>query len=803
MLTTLSSSLRILRRRWALSLAVVTVVALGTTANTAVFSLLERVLSAPLPYPAPNDLVHLSARNKSSGAGGTIFPTAFFALEEARPDVRGLAAVVDDVRVRVSPRQGAPFEVNGALVSARLFSLLGARTVLGRVFAENEDDPGQDNVVVLSQSLWSRRFGADPTILGRTLRLNDQLFTVIGVLSRTDGYPAGVDLWLPNPRREAAVRNLAIPVQSNYDVVGRLAPGVSLESARKGLSAVYSRAVADLPRAEAAERLEVVPLAEAVTGGSRQTLLMLQLAAATVLLICSSNVAALLLARSLRRRHELAVRGVLGASTLRLLAQISGEHLILFLAGGGAGLLGALLLAPALVTLAPSGWLDAAQLSPSVGIVCLFSLGTTVACGVVFGSLPALAAMRPGLMRLLRTDPEGRGSERSRLAELAVVVQIALALALLIGAGLLTDSLLALQAIDLGLEPNGLVAAHATFLVSRYGDRKARIEAVERLRRSIADAPAVTAVGATQYFFLTDGSYTNVISAISGHHILPDGGHPVAASYVTPGYFAALGVPILRGGAFSERDSPTGEPTAVVTTSLAAALWPGEDALGQSLEFEGRWFTVVGVSGDLEEPGRTTEQAPDLFVPYPFAGLSTGEITLLVRSPLMEPEVARLVEQRVRDLDADQTVDEPVAVAELIASKRAPQTYAIRLLAVFAACAVLLASLGIYALLTHAVVSRRREIGIRMALGASGSRVRREVFLRALAAGGLGLVVGGGLGALLGRGLQHLTYGVTIWDPLSWLVAFLALGTAVFLASWVPLRRAASVDPASILRQPG
>ncbi len=800
LLRTLRSNVRILRRHLALSLAVIAIVGLGTTANTAVFSLLERVLAEPLPFPRPQELLHLAARDKSSRSEEPLFPPTFFALSEGQTTVRGLAAVVGDLRVRVSPRHGEPFEARGALVSARLFSLLGARTVLGRVFAASEDSPGHDGVVVLSQQLWRRRFGSDPAILGRTLRLNDQLFSVIGVLASGDAYPTGVELWLPNPRREAEVRNLALPVQSNYDVVGRLKPGVSLQAARSELSAAYRRAVADLPSGEAARLLEVVPLAEAVTRGSRHTLLMLQLSAVTVLLICGTNVAALLLVRSLRRRGELAVRGVLGASPLRLLLQMSREHLVLFVAGGAVGVLGSYLLAQALLNLAPAGWIAGARPIPSAARVWLFALGTTTACGLVFGSLPALAAMQPGLMRLLRTGLTSGASARSRLAELAVVVQVALALALLIAAGLLTRSLLALEGLDLGLEPQGLVAAHVTFLASHYGDRRARIDAVERLRESLAGVPGFSAVGASQYFFLTDGSYTNAISAISGPHSLPSEGWPVAAAYVTPGYFRALGLPMLRGRGFSA-PVPTGEePSVVVSSSLAAALWPGQSALGKRLRFEGRWFTLVGVAGDLKEPGHSAERAPDLFVPYPFAGLSTGEITLLVRSPLPEAAVARLLRQHVRDFDPDQTIDEPVAVADLIAAKRAPQVYAMRLLCVFAGCAVLLASLGIYALLMHAVVSRRRELGIRMALGASSGRVRRDVLSRALTSGAFGLVAGGALGVGLGKGLQHLIYGVTVWDPLSWCAAFLTLSLAVLLASWVPLHRAGSLEPSEVIR---
>lgn len=794
-------ALRGIARHKTSSLVLVAILALGSTANTGFFAMVDSVLLRRLPFSQPEELHRIYAHNADGATGMPIFPPAFFALEESNGGFSGLAAIVAgrDLVFRVRPdRGGGPFEVAGAVVSARLFELLGAEPTLGRLFRPEEDERGDDRVVLLSGRLWRSRFAADPAILGRTLHLNDRPFTVVGVLADGFELPAEVELWIPNPSRAPEVRNLGMPIHAYFEVVGRLRKDVSREAAERELDAIYRQVIASYPEVEAGEMLEIVSLQEDLRRGAKKPLGILQSAAAAVFLLACVNVAGLLLIRSLGRGREMALRAVLGAPRGLLVRQLTVEHLVLFTAGGIVGLAGAWWTVRILVAGAPVPWLryhDVALHPTTVLVSCAAMLGA----GAIFGCSPAILAVRSSVLRLVQE--EAHGGARRRLAAAVVVVQISLAVALLVTAGLLTRSFLALQAQRLGFEPHGLTVVQATLLESRYPTQELRNGFLERVRGELRSVPGVSAVGGSQFFFLTDGSYWNTVTAASDGAVLPRGGRAVAAAYVMPGYFSALGLLIRQGRGLPTEPGVGGAHEVVVSHSFAARSWPDGIAVGRRIEFEARWWTIVGVCDDLRRPSAAAERGPDLFLPYEQALMSTGQMTFLIRAERDLPGLTQELDERVRRMDAAQTLAEPLSVAAVVDAARRPQRYTMKLVALFAGCAVTIAAVGIYALLSYRVMTRRRELGIRMALGADRRRVGWTVTAEVLALGTLGLLAGGGLAALLGQALHSLLFGISPWDGASWLVATAAGGAMTAAAAWLPVRRAIRLDPWEIIRQ--
>lgn len=808
MLSDLRLGLRSLRRHRLMSLGVVFILALGTMANTSLFAVLESVLLRSLPFANVDDLVKVHGLEPETGRSGhQISPSAFYTMAaNDKSSLEGLAAIVSgrQTTFQVQPTSSGsrPMEVPGAVVSARLFSLLGAEASVGRLFRAEEDEPDQDDVVILANRLWKGRFGADPSILGRTLRLNDRPFTVIGVLRAGHAFPPDAELWIPNPRQAPSVTNLAFPVHSYFDVLGRLKTTASPESARRELEPLYKHALEAHPRSGLAKRLEVVPLQQAMTRRARPTLASLQAAGAAVLLIACTNVAGLLLVRSIRRRSELALRAVLGAPVSRLIRQLTVEHVLLFLSGGVAGVMGAHWALQFLIGSAPVSWTRnlEVELEPST---ILFGLGVATVSGLTFGSIPAMVGARSDLLHHLQGNIGASTSRsRHRAGDLAVVVQVALAIALLVVSGLLGRTLLKLQQQELGFEPTGLLAARVKLLESRYPSREARRLFLERVQTEFGALPGVDTVSGSQYFFLTDGSYRNSITGASGEPNLPEGAQPVPTALVLSGYFDTLGIDLVRGRSFSEQAFNSRVPEAVVSRSFAEKLWPNGEALGKHLEFEGRRWTVIGIADDVKSPGLSTQEPPHLFLPYPLGLMTTGEVTFLARTlKRREDGIAEAIHARLRELDPAQTLVDVVSVGDLVRQERAPQRYSLKLVGGFAGCAILLAATGMYALLSFTVTTRSRELGIRMSLGAGRARVGWEIVTKVLAVGCTGIAAGCLLAGYLGQGLQNLLFGVEPWDAASWTAALVVGGAVVLLAAWFPVQRAARLDPAALLRE--
>ena len=420
--------------------------------------------------------------------------------------------------------------------------------------------------------------------------------------------------------------------------------------------------------------------------------------------------------------------------------------------------------------------------------------------GLLFGSLPGFAVLRGDLAAHAREGLAAGSGSRHRLGEAIVVFEIAVAIALLLATGLLVRSLLVFQDQELGFEATSLSSVPITLLQSRYPERASREAFFERLRGSLEAVPGIEAVGGSQYFFLTDGVYGSRVTGVDGDRFEESERVAARAAFTMPGYFEALRLPLLAGRAPAGGIGPGTPAEAVVARSLSRRLWGETSPIGRRLEFDGREWTVVGVSEDLRKPGDEPEQAPELFLPHTLAGLTTGKMTLLVRATPALGDPAAAIRSRVREIDPGQTVAEIRPVAEIVAREAAPQRYGARLLGAFALLATALAAVGVYAVLAYAVASRRREIGVRAALGASPSNLARSVASHGLRLGVLGAVLGGLGGVAVARGLQSLLFGVDPWDPWSW-GATLGCGLAIaVLAAWAPSLRARRVDPAVALR---
>lgn len=803
MLTDLRGALRMLTRQRVIAVSAIATVALGMAANTAVFAVLYNVLVRPLPFPEPDRLVRVYGVDDEMGGDELpLFPPAFSALSEERSSPLELAGMVADPELifQVDDGQGEPLQARGAVVSARLFALLGVRAAVGRVFRPEEDRSGEQEVALLGHTLWSRRYGGDAAIVGTTVRLNDRPFKVIGVLPKSFELPRGVEIWVPNPERAPAVRNLAVPVFAYFDVIGRLRSDVSLEAAQEQLDARYRQVLETYPQALAAERLRLVPLHEDLTRGAGATLTLLQAAGAAVLLICCANVAGLLLVRGVRRRGELAMRAILGARPGRLVRQLAVEHGLLFFLGGLVGI-GSAALALRLMGLgAPPEWLPPADLRLDP-VTLAYSVGLAILAGLIFGSLPASGAIGADLTRAVREGESPGGGRHRRVGEALVIGEIALALALLVGAGLVTKSLLGLQGRDLGFRADRVLASQVTLLASRYPDPEQRTRFFESLRRELAGLPGVAAVGGAQFFFVSEGVYENRITGLTGGGDDFRDDRPVAASFVTPGYFAALAIPMVAGRPFTDGSIERGEAEAVVARGLADRLWPRTGALGQRLELEGRWWTVVGVAGDVSHPDPGDASVPVLYLPYSLSRLATGQMTFLVRSTGDPTRLIQGIHQRVSGLDSQQTIAPPMLLSQIVDRASGAQRYGSRLLGVFAILALAIGAVGVYGVLAYTVALRRREMGIRLALGARPATLRRSVMARGLALGLLGIGFGAFVAVGLGRIVASLLYGIRSADPGVWLVAIVATALMTMAAAWIPARRAAALDPAAVLRE--
>ena len=786
------------------ALAALATVTLGVGATTAIFSVVHGIVLAPLPYADPDELVTVWMRNPEQGIEEDIASWPNFVDWRAQATTLERMATVRTTRWALTGA-GEPEEVVGVAVSRGFFELVGAPLAIGRSFRDEEAEGDAARVVVLSHELFTRRFGADPSLVGRTIQLNDEAYEVVGVAAPGRAYPRGAELWVPQGFGGGLARLREARGALWLPVIGRLADGVDLSVAQAEVDAVARGLEEAFPVANEGVGIALEPLRETLVGDVRAPLLVLLGAVAVVLLIAVVNVANLLLARGMARSRELAVRLTLGAGRGRIVRQVLAESAVL---GGFGGLAGAGLAAiavAALVAAAPAGLprLDEVRVD---GTVLAFSLLVSVGAGLFFGLVPALQARGADAGAHLRGGARGSsGHGLARVRGAFVVGQFALALLLLVGSGLLVRSFLNLRAVDPGFDPAGVLSVTLSLPGSRYADDASLRGFHERLEAEVGSLPGVTDVGTISTLFLT--ALPNMGSiAVEGRPDLADRGResPVVQDVASGGFFAAAGIEIVAGRGFEPADGPDGVPVAVVNETFARLFFPGDDPVGErftwgSPDADATWATIIGVARDARRAGLDQPVRPSAFVPA--AQFPDSRVDVLVRSAGDPLALADGVRAAVHAIDGQLPLTRVRTLEQAMADSLAQRRFVAGLLGVFAASALALAAVGIFGVMAYVVGQRTREIGIRVALGAPRASVLRGVLGEGMAHATVGLGLGV-LGSLaLTRYVRTQLVGLEPTDPGTFVAATLVLMAVAVLACVVPARRAAGVDPLVALRE--
>jgi putative ABC transport system permease protein len=790
-------ALRVLAHSRGFTAVAALTLALGVGANAAIFSVVRGVLLRPLPYAQPDRLVGITS--VVHGNPSAVSPPDFVDWRAETHSFSGLAAFF--LSTTNLTGSGEPERLTQARVSSNFFDLLGVHPTLGRGFRAEEDEVAAPRVAVLSDGLWRRRFGADAAIIGRTIVLDDYPTTIIGVAAPQFRLPEGVDLWLTTRFGPGDVAPSARGARW-IQVVGRLASGGTLESARAEMAAMAARLALVDPKHDGGVTALVLPLQEVLVGPMRAPLFIMLGAVGLVLLVACVNVASLSLGRAAARETELAVRVALGAARGRIVRQMMTESLLLSLGGGVAGTVLAFLLTRALVAFAP-GELPLTGSVRTDSVVLMFSLGVTVLSGLLFGVLPAAHGARRASQERLRAS--GRGSAPGgRVRRALVVVEVALAIALLAGAGLLLRSFERLTTVDPGFRAAGVTTFSFDLSPVRYPGAAEQAQFATQLLARIERLPRVSAAGISFGLPLSGGSF-GFTFAIGGRPEQNGPDEPRAQVRVaTPDYFRAMSIPLLRGRTFTAADRAGAPPVVVISAETARRYWPNEDPLGSTISTgwgrDGQRFggTVVGVVGDVRQYGLAGTPTPHLY--GPFAQRPLDEVTVVVRSAMPAATVLAATRDIVRDLDPQLPIYNAYPLTDLVRQSVAMRRFYALLLASFAALALVLAGIGIYGVIAYAVQQRRRELGIRVALGASRERVVGMVMRQGMTLTLIGVATGLVAAAGLTRVLRGQLFGVSATDPLTFLAVPAVLLIVAAAACIVPARRALAVDPATAVR---
>ncbi len=776
--------------------------AIGIGANAAIFSVLDAALLRPLPYPASDRLVLFGDRTANGNVNNVGFAT--FVDFRDRSSALGSAAVIRMWQPTLF-EGGEAERIPAMRVSANYFDLLGVRTAIGRGFRAADDRPDAWRKVILSDALWKRRFGSDPAVVGRTLRMNDQDFEIVGVMPASFEPLLSARFYKPAQLWAALGYDTAMSNAcrscEHLKAVGRLREGVTLAQAREDLDRIRRGLAAEHPSDYPAGSTAVVTLSDALAGPVRPALSILAGAVGFVLLIACANIANLLLARSLRRRHEMAVRAALGASRGRLVRQLLVESLVLAAAGGASGVALASLGGAALIRLAPATLprIDHAGIDPRV---LIFAGALTIGSALFFGIAPAFRASAVGLSGALALDGrKSAGGTASRGRRALVAAELALALVLLAAAGLALKSLGRLLEAPLGFRPEGVLTLALSLDGNAYEKSGQIVAFQQRLLAHARAVPGVEAVALAGQIPL-GGNGDSWGLHIEGRIPANPAEDPAVERYsVTADYFRVMGIALKRGRLVTDQDRADSLPVVVVSESTANALWPGQDPIGHRVRIggatSGDWRTIVGVAGNVRHSGLAT--APGLQMYLPQAQVTDGYLVLVARAK--HPQgVAAPLRRVLRDLDPSVPIYDVATMDELVARAAAEARFVMRLLSGFAALALALAAIGLYGVVAYAVAERRREIGIRIALGATPRDVLRLVLRTGATTVAVGLLVGFGASLVLLRLLRSVLFGVGAHDPATLSGAGALLALVAFAAHWGPVRQARRVDPMASLR---
>jgi len=785
------------------AVAIITL-AVGIGANTAIFSAVNAVLLRPLSYQDPGRLVVVlhDGHNPVAPANFIDWRNQSTAFERMGAAEYWTPNLTDGDR---------PEKVWALQLSSDIFPLLGVQPALGRVFLSEENSPGREHEVVLSYALWQRRFSGDAGVLGRNIALNGETYTVVGVMPRgfkfAPFWATRAELWVPialGPRASSRTGN-------SLRVFARLAPGVSLEQARAEMATITARLDSQYPGTN--RNVMVVPLKDKVVGDIRPALLMLLGAAALVLLIACANVAHMLLARASARQKEVAVRTALGASRLRLIRQFLTESLLLALVGGGAGLFLAGWCIRVLISISPAAIPRVETISVDSQVL-IFIAGISILTGLGFGLVPAFQTTGASLCDSLKEGgrgPAGGGAGSNRIRGLLIASEFALALMLLTGTGLMIRSFIALQQVDPGFNPNNLM----TMVVSVAGSKESvpgrRAEFYQEMARRVRAMPGIQSAGVINHLPLAGDTWGWPFWIEDEPLPAPGEGPDAVYRVVLPGYFQTMGIPIVSGRDVSDTDTMNNAGVVVINQKLAERYWPGENAIGKRISMENprkgpSWLTVVGVVVNSKQEEWAARPESEVFLPYlqnhNYLENSNAfsYMTLVARTTGDAAELASSIQGQIWAIDPSVTISEVQTMDQVVGQATAQPRFNLLLLAAFGGIALILAAAGIYGVTSYWVSQRRHEIGIRIALGAARSDIRKlivgQAMMLALVGSGAGL-----LGALVvGRLISGLLYCVQPTDGLTFVTVTLVLCGAGLLAAYIPSRRATRADPMAALR---
>ncbi|HZS26075.1 MAG TPA: ABC transporter permease [Candidatus Angelobacter sp.] len=804
----LKYGLRVLRKNPGFAIVAVLVLALGIGANTAIFSVVNAVLLRPLPFTDPGRLVHVwHIPPQKSFPGITRFSvsTANFIDWQQQNNVFEKMAIFTGGRMNLTGGDKPEF-LGAAQVSLDFFDVLGVKPILGRTFVAGEDQLGRNHEVILTHDFWQSHFGGDRNVVGRTITLNNEPYTVVGVMGPKMSYPDwNQKIWMPLAWTEKERANRG---EHHSIVIARLKPGVELKQAQTEMTAISERLAQQYPADDKDWGAHVVLMREDIVGDVRPALLVLLGAVACVLLIACANVANLLLARALAREREIAVRTALGASRQRLVQQLLFETMVIALAGGVAGLgiakLGIMLVVKVLGQQLP----QSTDISLNA-VVLGFTLGLSILTGILAGLMPAWKLSKSNVNETLKQGGRSGDTGGNRTRSVLVVCEVALSLMLLAGAGLMIRSLWNLRGASPGFDSSNVLTMAVPMAENRYKTPAENINFWNQVLERVRALPGVESAGTADDLPLQGGSHQPV--AIEGRPMVPMAEQPeVDVRVISTGYLKAMHIPVIRGRDFNENDIAGRQDVILISEAMAKQFWPGENPLGQRLTltfFPGRVREIVGVVSNVKLDG-LDQTAPNATIYTPMAQLlpptpeewrSFGG-SLVVRTNSKPEDAAAAVTHVIREIDPQQSVTDVMSMDTLMSESIAPQRLNMLLLAVFAGLALVLAAIGIYSVLAYVVRRRVREIGIRMALGAQIRDVLRMIVMEGMKPVALGVAIGIGGALLLGRVMAKLVFGVKTTDPATFASVSGLLVLVALLAITVPAYRATQVDPMRTLR---
>jgi putative ABC transport system permease protein len=790
-------AVRLLIRQPAFTAAAIALLALGIGANSAIFSLVDSVLLKPLPYKDLNSLYYVLIQDTVRGR-----PPAFLSVPEFlefQSSVRGLSHMAGLLYQPVTiARGGEPVRVSAAFASRGYFEALGVPIAYGRPFRPEEYESKHNQAALLSDGLWKKQFGGDPSVIGSTLSIDNEIHVIAGILPALEGETRAIDLYLPMPITPAL---LAARDGRTMHVVARLAPGVTKAQVSAELRAVSQRVAQTFPDSNTGMLATLKPVMDEARGSASQPLTVLAAAVGLVLLVACANLASLLLVRASGRLKEIAIRSAMGASQGRIFRQMITESVVLSICGGAAGLF----LASWCVS-AIKNWgvlaLPRLNLASISNNVLAFTFLLSIAAGVLLGAVPAWQILRLRLAATLNEESRGSSGSRGRglTRTILVVVEVAISVVLLVSAGLLLRTYAGLTRLDMGFQPAPVLTMRGMLPVVRYAEDESRAQFVRQVVSRLGTLPGVAAAGSAamlpmmsaKWFcqFSVDGSSSASLESVSYNTI-------------TPGYFESIGTPILRGRPFSASDSSASPPVVIISQALATRYFPSQDPIGNSVTLKLNGQTqraaIVGVVRNMaqeepNDPGRAVIYQPHAQRPWPF-------FFLTLRADGVDPaSLAAAASKAVYEIDPEVPMDRVQPLSRFVDRTLSQQQLAMVLLTAFSALAMILAAIGLYGVLAVAVAQRRREFGIRMALGANQSDILSLIFRNGMGLTITGLIAGLIAAPMASYALKQMLYGVTFIDPLTFAaVSLLILGVSA-AACFPPARRASRVDPATALR---